>query len=107
MLYEFIAIHRQEIIRRCRAKVASRSVPPPTPSEINNGVPLFLDQMADALRLGQVSSPEIGRSAILHLHDLRQQGFTVYQVVHDYIQPCLPTLTCAGFRRRSPGTMSP
>jgi signal transduction histidine kinase len=84
MLYEFIAMHRQEIIRRCRAKVASRSVPPPTPAEISNGVPLFLDQMADALRLGQLSSPEIGRSAILHGHDLRQQGFTVSQVVHDY-----------------------
>jgi signal transduction histidine kinase len=88
MLYEFIARHREEIIRRCRSKVAMRSAPPPTQAEIDNGVPLFLDQLADALRLGQLSSPEIGRSATLHGHDLRRQGFTVSQVVHDYGDVC-------------------
>lgn len=88
MLYDFIARHREEIIRRCRSKVAMRSVPPPTQAEIDNGVPLFLDQLADALRLGQLSSPEIGRSATLHGHDLRRQGFTVSQVVHDYGDVC-------------------
>jgi signal transduction histidine kinase len=77
MLHEFIAHHRHEIIRRCQGKVATRSVPPPTPPEMTNGVPLFLDQLADAMRLGALSSPEIRRSAILHGHDLRQQGFTV------------------------------
>jgi len=88
MLYEFIAQHRQEIIRRCQSKVATRSVPPPTVAEMTNGVPLFLDQLTDALRLGALSSPEIGRSAILHGHDLRRQGFTVSQVVHDYGDVC-------------------
>ena len=88
MLYEFIAQHRQEIIRRCQSKVATRSVPPPTQAEMTNGVPLFLDQLADALRHGELSSPEIGRSATLHGHDLRQQGFTVSQVVHDYGDVC-------------------
>lgn len=33
MLYEFIAVNRDDIIRRCRAKVASRSVPLPTKVE--------------------------------------------------------------------------
>ena len=51
-------------------------------------MPLFLDQLADALRLGQGSSPEIGRSAILHGHDLLLQGFTVAQVVRDYGDVC-------------------
>ena len=88
MLYEFITLHREEIIRRCRSKVAARSVPPPTHAEIANGVPLFLDQLANALRLGLLSSPEIGRSAILHGHDLRLQGFSVSQVVHDYGDVC-------------------
>ena len=37
MLREFIAVNREEIIRRCRAKVASRSVPPPTEAEIDHG----------------------------------------------------------------------
>jgi len=53
MLHEFITLHREEIIRRCREKVAARSVPPPTASEIEHGVPLFLDQLGDALRLGE------------------------------------------------------
>ena len=88
MLHEFIAVHRDEIIRRCRAKVASRSVPPPTEAEIDHGVPVFLDQLMDALRLGQTTSPEISKSAIKHGHDLLLQGFTVSQVVHDYGDVC-------------------
>jgi signal transduction histidine kinase len=86
MLHEFVAINREEIIKRCRAKVVTRSVPPPT--EIDHGVPVFLDQLADALRLGLTSSPEIGKSAIQHGHDLLRQGFTVSQVVHDYGDVC-------------------
>jgi hypothetical protein len=56
---EFIAVNREEIIRRCKAKVAPRSVPPPTGVEIDHGVPVFLDQLMDALRLGLTSSPEM------------------------------------------------
>jgi signal transduction histidine kinase len=88
MLHEFIAVYREEIIRRCRAKVATRSVPPPTDAEIDHGVPVFLDQLMDALRLGLTSSPEIGQSAVKHGHDLLLQGFTVSQVVHDYGDVC-------------------
>jgi signal transduction histidine kinase len=87
-LYEFIGVYREDIIRRCRAKVAKRSAPPPTEAEIDHGVPLFLDQLVEALRLGQVSNPEIGRSAVLHGHDLLLQGFTVAQVVRDYGDVC-------------------
>src|SRR5476649_1987243 len=88
MLYEFISLNRDEIIRRCRAKVAARMVPPPTMVELDHGVPLFLDQVADALRLGRSTSPEIAISAALHGHDLLHQGFTVSQVVHDYGDVC-------------------
>ena len=88
MLYEFIILNRDEIIRRCRSKVAARSIPPPTSAEIEHGVPLFLDQLVNALKRGHSSSPEIGNSAILHGHDLRRQGFTVSQVVHDYGDVC-------------------
>ena len=88
MLHEFVTVNRDEIISRCRAKVASRSIPPPTAAEIDHGVPLFLGQLADALRLGLSSSPEIGRSAILHGHDLLIRGFSVSQVVHDYGDVC-------------------
>ena len=88
MLYEFITRHREEIIRRCRAKVATRSIPPPSEAEINHGVPLFLDQLGDALRSGGTSTLEIDRSAGQHGHDLLLKGFTVSQVVHDYGDVC-------------------
>ena len=89
MLHEFITLNRDEIILRCRAKVATRSVPPPTEAEINHGVPLFLDQLVITLRGGQDGlNPEISRSAVLHGHDLLRQGFTVSQVVHDYGDIC-------------------
>ena len=88
MLYEFIAVNRAEIVRRCRAKVAGRSVPAPTRAEIDHGVPMFLDQLGDALRLGLTSNPEIGKSAVQHGHDLLIQGFTISQVVHDYGDVC-------------------
>jgi signal transduction histidine kinase len=88
MLHEFIRANRDAIIARCRAKVATRSVPPPTAAEIDHGVPIFLDQLVDALRRGVGSSAQIGRSAVLHGHDLLLQGFTVSQVVHDYGDVC-------------------
>jgi len=56
--------------------------------EIDHGVPVFLDQLRDALRLGQIANPEISTSAIKHGHDLLRQGFTVSQVVHDYGDVC-------------------
>jgi hypothetical protein len=51
-------------------------------------VPVFLDQLRNALRLGETTSPEISTSAIRHGHDLLRQGFTVSQVVHDYGDVC-------------------
>jgi hypothetical protein len=87
-LHEFVALHREEIIRRCRAKVGTRSMPPPTEAEMDYGVPLFLDQLVDALRLGLSSSPQIERTAGRHGHELLLKGFTVSQVVQDYGDVC-------------------
>ena len=88
LLHEFIVLNRAEIIRRCRVKVAARSVPPPTPAEIDHGVPVFLDQLQNALRFGVSMTSEINVSALKHGHDLLLQGFTVSQVVHDYGDIC-------------------
>src|SRR5580765_2517411 len=88
MLHEFVTVNRDEIIRRCRMKVASRSIPPPTEAEIDHGVPLFLDQLVDALRLGLSSSPQIERTAGRHGQELLLRGFTVSQVVQDYGDVC-------------------
>jgi signal transduction histidine kinase len=88
MLHEFVTENREELIRRCRAKVEMRSVPPPTPAELEYGVPCFLDQLVDALQHHLSPNSEIGRSAARHGHDLKRQGFTVSQVVHDYGDVC-------------------
>jgi signal transduction histidine kinase len=87
MLYEFITLNREEIIARCRAKVATRSMPPPSEAEINHGVHLFLDQLVDMLRSGG-GTGDIDKSAGQHGHDLLLQGFSVSQVVHDYGDVC-------------------
>jgi signal transduction histidine kinase len=87
-LHVFITEQRDAIIRRCIAKVATRAVPPATAAGINHGVPLFLEQLITALRLGLGSGKEIGPTAILHGHDLLRQGFSVSQVVHGYGDIC-------------------
>ena len=88
MLFEFVAEHREEIIRRCRAKLKRRSSPALTPAELEYGVPQFLDQLVYALRHRLSTNSEIDASARRHGHDLHLQGFTVSQVVHDYGDVC-------------------
>jgi hypothetical protein len=88
MLAEFIVEHRDEIITRCRNKVTRRESPPPTDVEIDHGVPMFLDELLDELRLDSTGNPEICITAGKHGHDLFVQGFTPSQVVHDYGDVC-------------------
>ncbi len=89
MLQEFIEMNRDEIIKRCRSKVAARSAPPPTEAEIDHGVPLFLDQLVAVLGDGAAkTNPQISKSAVLHGQELLLLGFTVSQVVHDYGDIC-------------------
>lgn len=88
MLFEFIVAHRDEIIRRCRMKVAGRSDPSPTEAELDFGVPVFLDQLLDRLAGRTHNSTAINRTAVQHGHDLLTRGFTVSQVVHDYGDVC-------------------
>jgi signal transduction histidine kinase len=88
MLHDFISDNRQEIISRCRTKVSTRSIPSPTKAEIDHGVPVFLDQLPDALRRHLQSSADIASSAVQHGHELQLHGFTMSQVVHDYGDVC-------------------
>jgi signal transduction histidine kinase len=101
MLYEFITFNREEIIKRCRAKVAARSIPPPSEAEINHGVPLFLDQVVAMLRSGGATTREMDRTAGQHGHDLLVKGFTVSQVVHDYGDVC-QTITDLALESNAP-----
>jgi signal transduction histidine kinase len=63
-------------------------MPSASEQEIDHGVPVFLDQLSDALRLKLVSHPAMTTSAIQHGHDLLRRGFTVSQVVHGYGDIC-------------------
>jgi hypothetical protein len=80
--------------------VAKRSEPTETSGTIDHGVPLFLQQLVETLRIEQTtevrgveSTPapaptEIGRAAALHGAELLRRGFSVDQVVHDYGDVC-------------------
>jgi hypothetical protein len=88
MLHEFVTVNREEIVKRCRAKVATRSDPTPTAAEIDHGVPMFLDQLLDELHHGPSADLVITKTATQHGHDLLVRGYTVSQVVHDYGDVC-------------------
>src|SRR5678815_446548 len=92
MLDAFIAQNREGIIERARQRVAARTAPKPTDAELINGIPIFLDQLGNALRLARTSKSiedeAIGASARRHGHDLLALGLTIGQVVHDYGDVC-------------------
>lgn len=106
MMHEFLAANRDDLIARCRAKVALRAPMGISEKELANGVSIFLDQLIRTLQLEesthpmrsrQVSGPpggggrtvsEIGESATLHGKELMQKGFTIDEVVHDYGDLC-------------------
>jgi signal transduction histidine kinase len=92
MLYEFITTYRNEIITRAREKVTARPWPSPSEEEIKNGVPRFLNELSETLRLESAgtthSQLEISSTATRHGRELLALGFTVSQVVHDYGDIC-------------------
>jgi hypothetical protein len=88
MLHDFVTVNRDEIVRRCRAKVASRPQPLPPLDEINHGVPMFLDQLVIELRAGPTRNEAITRTAMQHGSEFRRHGYTVSQLVHDYGDVC-------------------
>ena len=105
MLHEFLTTNRDELIERCRLKVAKRVAPKVTDAELAHGIPAFLDQLIKTLQVEQTSEPlqsrmvsgpagggpvvsEIGVTAALHGRELSQRGFTLEQVVHDYGDLC-------------------
>ena len=101
MLYDFIAMHRAELIQHCREKVSKRYPPAQVPQVVDHGVPLFLAQLVHTLEAEQSttlrveSEPRpspvdtaIGRAATKHGADLLRLGYTVDQVVHHYGDIC-------------------
>jgi hypothetical protein len=101
MLHEFLTTHRRLLISRCREKATKRSGSSESAGTIDHGVPLFLEQLVETLKVEQdghegakaesdarSASTEMGRSAALHGTELLRRGFSIDQVVHDYGDVC-------------------
>ena len=105
MLHEFLALHRLELIERCKSKAVLR-VAPREAAMPPNGVPLILDHLIDTLRADHVSAmpnnmqlggqPDPSKLRLLrtdqaasqHGVDLLRSGFPVEEVVYGYGDLC-------------------
>ena len=61
MLHEFLTTHRQELIMRCREKVALRIAPGAREAELDHGIGYFLEQLIETLELEQTANPQSSR----------------------------------------------
>ena len=88
MLNDFLGQNRDAIIARCRSRVAARMAPRPTALELEQGIPLFLDQLATAVRSKLANTAAVTAGASKHGGDMLRMGFTIAQVVYDYGDVC-------------------
>jgi signal transduction histidine kinase len=105
MMYEFLLNNKFELEQRCRDKVAKRPGRSASSIQLQNGVPMFLDQLIRTLQIEQTANPlesrvisgpaggsitlsEVGASAAQHGKELLEMGFSVDEVVHDYGDLC-------------------
>ncbi len=88
MLLEFLTANRGEILTRTRLKVAARIAPKPTVDDLEEGIPLFFDQLVESLRAPASGTLAIKQGATSHGKHRMGMGFTVSQVVHDYGDVC-------------------
>ncbi len=105
MMHSFLTDNKAELIARCKVKVSARPLRAATALQLEDGLPLFLDQLTRTLQAEeagsdaglQISGPaggisqvrsEMGVSAAAHGKQLLLLGFTIDQVVHDYGDMC-------------------
>ena len=118
-MHTFLTNNRDELIARCKVKVAQRPKRAATDEQLANGIPLFIDQLTRTLEAEEanegaesirISGPsggdslalsEIGVSAKTHGGELLKLGYSVDQVVHDYGDVC-QAITNLAFERDAP-----
>jgi len=107
MMYQFLSDNRAELELRCREKVALRSDRWATREQLDNGIPIFLEQLIGTLEREMHSRPAVPGAAMApwtaraanphgaldfssarHGQDLLALGYTVDQVIHDYGDLC-------------------
>jgi signal transduction histidine kinase len=119
MLHQFLANNRANLIARCIEKVGKRPKRAATAEQLENGIPMFIDQLTRTLEAEQrnedetslqISGPaggdgsnlsEMGISAAAHGKALLYLGYSVDQVVHDYGDLC-QAITDLAFERDAP-----
>ncbi len=117
MLHTFLSQNRTELIDRCKAKVLLRPARgKPAPVQ-QHGIPRFLDQLIETLRVEQAPAPPeaserisgvsggansevtvMGATAGLHGREMLAEGYSVHDVVHDYGDLCQAVTELAGER---------
>ncbi|MGJ7526700.1 sensor histidine kinase [Variovorax sp. GB1P17] len=115
----FLTNNREELVSRCKSKVALRPRRAATEQQLANGIPLFLDQLIRTLAAEEADEPEdslrisgpsggdllalseMGVTATAHGKELLKLGYTVDQVVHDYGDLC-QAITDMAFERDAP-----
>jgi len=102
VVHNFLANNRDELIARCKTKVAQRPKRAATEEQLRNGIPLFLEQLrrtlevdeegraGENIRISAASGGDaqalsaLGVTAAVHGKELLELGYSVDQVVHDY-----------------------
>ncbi|MGJ7536788.1 sensor histidine kinase, partial [Variovorax sp. ZT5P30] len=115
----FLTNNREELVSRCKSKVALRPRRAATEHQLANGIPLFLEQLIRTLAAEEDDKPaesvrisgpsggdslalsEMGVTATAHGKELLKLGYTVDQVVHDYGDLC-QAITDLAFERDAP-----
>jgi hypothetical protein len=97
MLHQFLSANQNELVKRCKAKVALRPAPRSSEAALDHGIPVLIAQLVDTLRAEQQANPEaeyaevpqvISDTASEHGRELLRRGYTLDQVVHDYGDLC-------------------
>ncbi|WP_426110402.1 sensor histidine kinase [Massilia sp. PWRC2] len=105
MMHDFLSNNRDELAARCRVKVGTRAGRSATEKQLQDGIPLFLEQLIQTLKVeksrhpmdsrlisgpsnGALALSAVGASAAQHGKDLLALGLSVDQVVHDYGDLC-------------------
>ncbi len=108
VLHEFIQANRDAILTRTNQRLGNRQWPTVTAHELEHGLPLFLTQLSETLRLETSDNPfptsAIGSAAAEHGRQLLESGYTVSQVVHDYGDIC-QAITELALDRKAPITV--
>jgi signal transduction histidine kinase len=103
MLSDFLTESHEQIVAAARRRVAARRYPVASPAELESGVPLFLDQLGDILRLEASCAPSseaaISATATRHGGELLARGFSLSEVVHDYGDICQAVMEIASAQR--------